>query len=193
MSESTNAKTLGGIGALLIFIGIFVPSFGMILAIVGFILTLVAVKHISEELNDHPIFTNFLYAFILEIIGFALAFVIILVTLQSVGGISYLMELQTMAYSQPAEILDYLMPFITGAIVGFIALCVFMIISAIFLKKSYDKIAEHTHVKWFSTTGLLMLIGAATMIIFIGLIIIFVALLFQIIAFFSLPEKLTKK
>jgi uncharacterized membrane protein len=65
-----------------------------------------------------------------------------------------------------------------------------LIISVIFLRKCYDKIAEYTNVKWFSTTGLLLLIGAATVIIGIGFIILLVALILMIIAFFSLPDNL---
>jgi len=193
MNELSNAKSLGVVGALLSLIGIFLPSFGIFLALVGFILILVAVKNISEVTKDKTIFNNFLYAFILEIIAFVVALIIVLFVFQSVGGISYFTELQNMAYTNPGEIIDYLMPFILGALAAFIILCFIMIISAIFYKKCFDKIGEKTNVKWFSTTGLLFLIGAATLIIIIGFFILIIALIFQIIAFFSLPETLPKK
>ena len=76
------------------------------------------------------------------------------------------------------------------------ALLIFWIlylISAIFVKNSYYSIAHHTGVDLFHTTGLLYLIGAATLIIFIGAIIIFIAKILEIIAFFSLPEELPKQ
>jgi len=193
MSLLGNAKTMGGIGALLALIGIFVPTIGGILSIVGFVLVVVAVKNISDETKDKAIFNNYLYSFIIEIMAFASFFIVLFFTLQSVGGISYFMELQNMAYSDPMEIFSYLEPFLTGAIVAFFVLCIISILSTIFYKKSFDSISEHTGVKWFSTAALLMLIGAATLIIVIGIFIILVALIIQIVAFFSLPETLPKK
>ena len=42
----------------------------------------------------------------------------------------------------------------------------------------------------FHTTGLLYLIGAALTIIFVGLVIVFIAEILQIVAFFSIPEQM---
>ncbi len=42
----------------------------------------------------------------------------------------------------------------------------------------------------FHTTGLLYLIGAALTILFIGLVIVFIAEILQIVAFFSIPEQM---
>lgn len=40
----------------------------------------------------------------------------------------------------------------------------------------------------FSTTALIYLIGMATVIVFVGFIVVFVAKVLEIVAFFSLPE-----
>jgi len=42
----------------------------------------------------------------------------------------------------------------------------------------------------FRTTGLLFLIGAATLIVLVGFVILFIAAILQIVAFFSIPEQL---
>ncbi len=42
----------------------------------------------------------------------------------------------------------------------------------------------------FSTTGLIYLIGAALTIVFVGVILLFVALILNIVAFFSIPDNL---
>src|SRR5208337_1199711 len=55
------AKTLGGVGSILQLIPF--------LDIVGYVLTLVAVKRISEELQDRTIFDNMLYAVLSGIVG----------------------------------------------------------------------------------------------------------------------------
>ena len=54
-----------------------------------------------------------------------------------------------------------------------------------------EKIAEITQVKWFGTTGFIFLIGAVTIILFgIGFLIILIGIILEIVAFFSLPDKL---
>jgi len=42
----------------------------------------------------------------------------------------------------------------------------------------------------FRTTGLLFLIGAATLIVLVGFVILFIAAILQVVAFFSIPEQL---
>lgn len=68
----------------------------------------------------------------------------------------------------------------------FLILWISGIISAIFLRKSFDKIAELMKVDLFKTTGTLNLIGAVTAIILVGFLIQLVAVILQVISFFSL-------
>jgi len=63
-------------------------------------------------------------------------------------------------------------------------------VSAIFLRRSYDKIGMRLNVNMFHTTGLLYLIGAALTIVIVGLLIVLIAEILQIVAFFSIPEQL---
>ena len=91
------------------------------------------------------------------------------------------------------EVWNTIQPLIIGFLVALVILWILMIVSMIFLRKSYNKIGELTNVKWFNTTGLLFLIGAATIIVGIGFIIILIGLILQIIAFFSLPDTLPEK
>jgi len=77
-----------------------------------------------------------------------------------------------------------------GVLLGLAVLWVFLIVSAIFLRRSYGKIATFVGVGMFNTAGLLYLIGAALTILFgVGLIIVLVAAILQIVAFFSLPDQ----
>lgn len=193
MSVLSNAKIMGGVGALLTLIGILIPTFGFIIGIVGFILVIIAVKYISNETKDKSIFNNFLYFFIVAIIAIVVAGVILVITFLEAGGMSYIRELQNLAYSDPIDVWNVIQPLLTGILVALVVLWILMIVSAIFLRKSYDKIGEFTNVKWFNTTGLLFLIGAATLIIVIGIFIILIGIILEIIAFFSLPDKLPDK
>ena len=163
MGSLKDAKLLGGIGAIL---SLFIP-------IVGVILVLIAVKYISDVTNDRSIFNNMLIAIILVAIGSLAAYLFILPSL-------------FVFISNPFAVLTYL---IVALIIGFITL----VIGAIFLKKSFDRIAELVNVNHFKTAALLFLIGAILIIVLVGAFIILVAEIFMIVAFFSLPEELPKK
>jgi uncharacterized membrane protein len=190
MSKLSDAKIFGGIGAILMILTA-VPTFGIILSLVGIILVFIAVKYISDETKDKSIFNNYLYFFIITIIGVVVAGAILIYTFLDAGGMSYINELQNLAYSDPMAVFETIQPLLMGFIVALVAFWVLMIVSAIFLKKSFDKIGDITNVKLFKTTGLVYLIGALTIIIFgLGLVIILIALIIEIIAFFSLPENL---
>jgi uncharacterized membrane protein len=79
MSSLANAKTLGGIGSILVLLTV-APSVGWVLGIVGFAMILVAVKYISDNLNEKKIFSNMLRAVILSIVGIAVASIVVLGT-----------------------------------------------------------------------------------------------------------------
>jgi ribosomal protein L40E len=66
---------------------------------------------------------------------------------------------------------------------------IFTIISAIFLKRSYEKISQRLNVSAFATAGLLYLIGAALTIVLVGFLIILIALIFQVVAYFSIQDR----
>lgn len=192
MSLLNNAKTIGGIGSLLIILGL-IPGIGALLGIIGFVLVFVAVKYISDEAKDKSIFNNFLYFFITAIIAIVVSVVILIITFIEAGGISYIMDLQSLAYTDPTAVWNAIRPVLPGATAALAALWVLLLISVVFLRKSYDKIGELTKVKWFNTTAFLFLIGAATLIIVIGFFIIIIGLVLEIIAFFSLPDNLPDK
>ncbi|MEM2727107.1 MAG: DUF996 domain-containing protein, partial [Archaeoglobaceae archaeon] len=69
-----------------------------------------------------------------------------------------------------------------------VAFWILVILSAVFLRRSYNSIYAHTKVSLFSTTANVYLIGAFLVIVLIGLVIVFIAMILQIVAFFSLPE-----
>jgi uncharacterized membrane protein len=126
------------------------------------------------------------------VIGTIALAAIIFIMVAGTVGFSYLdlLTSQTGGELDPATLFS---DFDIGALVGgcLVALVVYwiiIIIGTIFLKRSFSSIAQHTGVNLFATTGLVYLIGAATLIIGIGFIIIFIGYIMQIIAFFSLPD-----
>jgi len=188
MSKLSEAKILGGIGALLMLLGgLAVPGLG---GIIGLILIFIAVKYISEECKDKSIFDNYLLQFIYKIIAIVAVFVIFII---SVGGFTFFTVIESIDFTDFNSVWNFFEPYIIWWILAIVVGWVFLIISSLYLKKSYYSIADHTKVKLFRTTGLVYFIGAITLIIGVGLIIIFIAQIMEIIAYFRLPAKLPSK
>ena len=193
------SKNLGGIGAILMFIGFITPvasSFGLVLSLIGLILTLVGLKCLADYYNEAGIFNNFLYGTIAGVAGVVvagLAFIFAIVTMLSDflytlfptwdGDWASLSGLTPdLSAIDPTAIL----PFFTAFLVILVILFFTAIIVAIFMRKSLNSLSAKTGVGLFGTTGLLLLIGAVLTIIAIGLILIWIAMLIMAIAFFSM-------
>jgi uncharacterized membrane protein len=161
MSKLGDAKTLGGIGAILLLI----PG----ISIVGYILILIATKYVSDELGDKSIFDNMLYAVIAGIVGVAAAAFIIFT------GAAF----SAVTFTSSA---------IAGVIVGLAVAWVFLIVSSIFIRRSYNTMATKLNVGNFRTAGTLYFVGAILVIILVGFIILLVADILQIVAFFGIPD-----
>jgi len=155
------AKTLGGIGSILLF----VPG----VSIVGYILILVATKYISDDLGDKTIFNNMIYAVATAIIGVAVGAFLLFT-----GVIFGIFTLGSGA--------------ILGVVGGLVAVWIFLVISSIFIRRAYDTMATRLNVSSFKTAGTLYFVGALLTIVFVGFIVLFIAYIFQIIAFFSISE-----
>jgi Protein of unknown function (DUF996) len=64
-----------------------------------------------------------------------------------------------------------------------------VLISAVYVRKTYGSIASKLKVHMFETAGLVYLIGAATTIILVGFVLLLVAQILVILAFFAIEEK----
>lgn len=172
-----------------------VSGFTLLGGLVGLILVLIAVKGLSEHYKEASIFNNSLYGVILSIVGgvvfVAALFVTALSFFTNVLGI----ELST-AFSDPtafsnidwteAMILDNLMAHVAALVGSLVILFIFVVVAAIFYRKSLTTLAEKTGVGLFGTAGLLLLIGAVLTIIVIGFLLIWVALILLTVAFFQI-------
>jgi uncharacterized membrane protein len=180
-------KTLGGVGALLVvigFLGVFAYGYVAILALIGIIITLIALKGMADHYGEAGIFNNALYGVITLIVG-VVAFIatLIVVVLMLISGLDW---------TDPAAIQAYFMDFshignIIGAAIGaLVVLFVFTIVSAIFFRKSLTSLSTKSGEKIFETAGLVWLIGAVLTIVFVGLIIIGIAWILIAVGFFSI-------
>ena len=196
------SKNLGGIGAILMFVGFimpFVQAFGLILSLVGLILVLVSLKGLADYYNEAGIFNNFLYGSIAGVVGVVIAgLTAVFAVLTSLS--SFLQNLYpgwngdwTSIPSSPPDVstLDpsALMPFLAAILLVLVVLFFTAIIVAILMRKSLNTLSAKAGVGLFGTTGLLLLIGAVLTIIAVGFILIWIAMLIMAIAFFSMKPQ----
>lgn len=189
MTLLSQAKTLGGVGSILLLLTI-APVVGSVLGIVGLILILVALKYVSDAVNDKSIFSNAIVAVVLAIVGIAVAGAVVISYLFSYIGLGNLSSLPMtfrMGHLPPGG----LFPLLSTIIIALAAVWIFYVVSAIFLRRSFSSVSTKLNVSVFQTAALIYLIGAALTIILVGFVLIFVADILFIIAFFSIPETIT--
>jgi uncharacterized membrane protein len=192
------SKNLGGVGAILMFIGVLPFPYSGIISFVGLILVLIAMYSLANYYKESGIFNNALYGVITAIVGgvatagivvFALfdLFTDLGVTLGIENVAEWSVELSQIDWTNVG--LDLIGNFAAYIFLGLVVLFVFVIITAILLRKSLGLLSTKTGVGLFGTTGLLILIGAVLTIIAIGLILIWIAMLILAIAFFSIKPQ----
>jgi uncharacterized membrane protein len=195
------SKVLGGIGALLIFVGcitswLYVGYFSFGLPIVGFVFVLVSLYGFASFYKEKGIFNNAIFGGLAAIIGLVIAGVVaVIVVLTSIvdflhqifpGWDGDFASLQYLTPNTSNIDTSALTPFLTGIAVIIIVLWIFSIIAAIFIGRSLKKLAQRSDTGLFATVSTIMLVGAAIPIL--GLLFIWISLLILAIAFFTMKE-----
>ena len=190
MGDLSNAKTLGGIGALLSLVGGAIPYAGPIVSILGLVMVFIAVKSISETTNKEDIFNNYLYHFLLSIISIIALFMIMLIGFGAIGGFTWIQTLQDIEITNFESFWNYFGEFMIYLLIALFVAWILTVIGSVYLRRSYNQIAEETNINLFRTTGTLYFFGAITLIVLIGFLLLLVARVLEIIAYFSLPDEL---
>jgi uncharacterized membrane protein len=182
---------MGGVGSILVLLS-FVPVVGFLFGLAGLVMVLLAVKRIYEAVKDREIFHNVLMAVILQIVGSAISVFVVM------GSFFAFVGSQAMMAPFGSSFNGFGGPGILGAgavmavlgslLAGLIAIWIILIIAARFLRKGYEGIADKTGTRTFRTVGRWYYYGAWLMIILVGFVLILIAWILQIVAFFSLPE-----
>jgi uncharacterized membrane protein len=182
---------MGGVGSILVLLS-FVPFVGFLFGLAGLVMVLLAVKRISEAVNDSEIFRNVLMAVILQIVGSAISVFVV------IGSFFAFVGSQVMMAPFGSSFDGFGGPGILGAgavmavlgslLAGLIAMWIILIIAARFLRKGYERIVDKTGTRTFRTAARWYYYGAWLMIILVGFVLILIAWILQIKAFFSLPE-----
>jgi uncharacterized membrane protein len=170
-------KMLGGIGSILILL-VFMPgTVATLLGIVGVVLWFISIYQLSNILRKPSIFQKVLIGFILNIGSTVIAFAFGLM-----AGISSLTSIR----GETGAIFGLGLGVIVAIIVAYaISLAAFY-----FYKEAYEILAQATTHNLFKIAGLLMFIGAITIILFgLGLLLIIVGYIVLAVAFFTAPNE----
>lgn len=204
------SKTLGGIGAILLFIGA-IPfvQYIWVLGLVGVILVLAALHGLDTFYGSRGIFSNALYGVITGVIGVIAAIVVavaaFLANLSNINDFMYVLFptwngdwtslsglTPTTANINPSDIIPLIAGVIAAIIIVVAVLWIFGIVATIFVRRSLKQVSEKSNVGLFGTSGLLLFIGAILIIVFgFGLLLMWIAALLLAIAFFTIkpPEQ----
>ncbi len=177
------AITLGRVGVLLP-IGVIIPFVGILAGLAAIILLLISHNYFSKTYESPRIFNQALTGTIIMIAGNFLGVILIIVGV----GMAAFTASDGLDPSNVTQV--YSMVFNSGiAILGALILLAAGIIGYWFIFQSMKELALRSGVSYFRTAGLLYFIGAIATIVLIGGIVIFIAWIIHIVAYFSiLPE-----
>jgi uncharacterized membrane protein len=199
-----SSKTLGGIGAILLFIGaitFFVEPFLAILGLIGIILILIALHNLANNYKESGIFNNALFSFIAGIVGLVVTaitvvylffYTTILTDFLHVIYPTWTGDLSTLTGLTPdtSNITpSNSAPLIEAFFLALAVLWIFSIIAAFFARRSLKVLSAKASVGLFSTAALLLLIGGFLTIVGIGFILMLIAVLLIAIAFFQIKPQ----
>lgn len=164
-----------------------VPTVGSLVGIVGFVLMLLAIRDISEIVGERSIFSNMLIAVGLAIVAIVVgALVVVGSVLRFVGLNALSLGPDFNPSTVPAG--DWV-GFVGSILIGLAIVWVIMLVSAVYVRRTYRSMALKLGDRSFETAGMLYLIGAATTIVLVGFVLLFVAQVMVVVAFFSIEDR----
>ena len=167
MSNVESSKTLAGVGSILLILSM-VPYAGAVLGIIGVILLLIGIKGLASYYQNNEIYQNSVTGvvfYIIALIAAAAAVVALVIGFATIIGFAV-----------------GVIAFILALVIAFI----FYVLAASHLRKTFDALAQKSGEQSFATAGTLLWWGAILTIIFVGLILIFIAWIFATVGFFSM-------
>jgi uncharacterized membrane protein len=199
-----SSKTLGGVGAILLLIGTipFGQPYLAVIALVGFILVLVALHGLADYYKENGIFNDALYGFIAAIMGVVAAVIaaVYVIFYTSIltdflhkiypGWNGSWSSLVGLTPNTSKITVSDVTPVLGAIFLVLVILWVFLIVSAFFNRRSLKMLSAKTSVGLFSTAALVLIIGAILAIVLIGLLLMWVAVLLTAIAFFQIEPQL---
>lgn len=188
MATLGEVRTFGGVGAILTLL-FPVPTVGWLLALAGFVLTLIAVKYAADILKDHSIMESMLVSISAAIASVVAGVVVVLAAVVGVFGASHFFDPAYWSNFDPAAVpVSHWFGLAGSLLVGLVVIWALLLVSGIFFRRGFSRMGSSLGVGLFGTAGLVFLIGAATTIVLVGFLLIPVSLIILALAFFSIRD-----
>jgi uncharacterized membrane protein len=179
-----SAKVVGGIGCVLLFL-MFTPSVGGLLAIAGLVMVGYALKRIGDSVHEPKILENYVYALVTSIVGVAVGVVVVVANALRVLGLENLSRNDWAGWvPTTTDAIGLALGFVVGLLIMWAAL----MLSAVFVRRTGELVADRLNVKLFRTAGTVYLVGAALSVLLVGFVVLGVAMVMFAVAFFSIEE-----
>lgn len=191
--DVSGERNLGLWGSVLALLGGFVPYLRSVLGLIGFVMVLMALKGISDKVGDDRPFRNYLFVFVS---GVAVVVLILFLIFGSLSGLWRAEIHEETHWGAPggSTSADYEMhvplPIISGIVLLFILM---VIVMAYFEIKTWEAMYEITGTREFGDAANWFKWGAVTSIVLVGLLLLFIARIFVILGFHSMPDELEEK
>ena len=168
---------------------VWIPPLGWVLSLIGAVMVLFAIRYISEALNDRSIFTNMVVAISLEIVGVVVGLGVLVETVLSTIGLGVVTNYYSGGIPNVSLPPSLVSGNLAGLVVGVVIIWATILVSAFFVRRSYESVSKRLGVGMFGTVGMLYLIGAAFTIVLVGFVLLLLALILNMIAFFSMTDQ----
>ena len=172
-SDVRSAGTFGLVGVILMLVGL-IPYAG-VLAIVGLILVLIALNRLSRAYGNDAIWRNALYGFVMGIVEVAVLVVAVFAYLVPM----LLLHVPPMIASPNGFGTGFLVFFIVLFVIAY----VFSILEFRFFRDAYRELAGSSGVEDFNKAARWYWIGALTLIVLVGAILILVGHIYALLGY----------
>lgn len=196
--DVSSERTMGLIGSILAFAGI-IPYVGGFLSLLSLVLILIALHGIGTKLNDDRPFKYYLKGFIVGLVAVAIGVIVVFGTV-TLSGAHTEHSTNQFIFSPGSDVTivekDYSglsSTVLAAVILGVVIIIAGLILVVYFDKKAWESMYELTKVEAFKSTANFLWWGGLTLIIFVGLILLLVAAIYQIIAFANLPQQISRR
>jgi uncharacterized membrane protein len=173
-NEVRSAGTLGFVGVILMLVGL-IPYAG-VLSIVGLILVLIALNRLSKVYGNDAIWRNALYGFITGIVGIIALVVAVFAYLAPMLLLHTLPMIVPSPYGFGTSLLVFF-------VVLFIIAYVFMVLEYRFFRNAYRELAGSSGVDDFNKAARWYWIGALTLIVLVGAILILIGHIYALLGY----------
>ena len=169
--ELSKLKWLGVIGVFFAVMLSPTPMVGGLISLTGWSMLVILQKELAERFKQPSIFTDFVYAVLINVIGLIVGLVFTLWGMKTYLIASY--------YAHPNAALVWF---------GLFVIYATMVVSGYFYKRAYDRLAEASGIPYFSLGAVVLWSGYALSVIAVGIPIFIVGWAILLTAYYMLDK-----